>query len=236
MYLVSTPALWDVQMSGNNLWFRPLTKAAPGSKTGITVVLESGEEFDFTALEASYPPAPCYYVLDDATRLTGVQAGLDDGSEVGKLKEAYRKATAEAEAVTASAALRSSRPISPTVSSATTRALTMQQTKEIARQVEDQASDAIRHFQMSVHTGYEWTEPKNDRVLVDAVYDDGRFTYIRVKSSGFGTPAIYAVNEDDAYMVDYAYDDLTGVYRVNGLYDAMRVRLDTKKIDIVRRR
>jgi len=237
LYLVSAPTLWDVQFADNHLWIRPLSDAAPGAKTGITVVLESGEEFDFTATKDNNPPTQCYYVLDRANRLKGVQSGLDDGSEVGKLKEAYRNATTEAETAAAQARAAAVTRPAPTISASASQAQVRFEAEKIAGGIEKQASDVIRHFQMSIHTGYEWNEAINDRVVVDSVYDDGRFTYVRVNSGGFGAPAVFGVNkDDDAYVVDYNYDDLTGVYRLNGLYDAMRVRLDDKKIDIVRRR
>lgn len=201
-------------------------------------MLESGEEFDFTVTKDNNPPTQCYYVLDNANRLKGVQSGLDDGSEVGKLKDAYRNATAEAESAAELARAAALRP-TPTITSSplASQSQIKREAEKLVGGVERQASDVIRHFQMSIHTGYEWSEPANDRVIVDSVYDDGRFTYVRVLSGGFGAPAVFGVNaDDDAYVVDYNYDDLTGVYRLNGLYDAMRVKLDDKKIDIVRRR
>jgi len=112
-----------------------------------------------------------------------------------------------------------------------------QQLAEMRRQIEAQARDRIKEFQHSINTRYSWAgvgASPDDHNLIDAVYDDGRFTYVRITTSAFGLPSVAGTLDDKDVLVQYSYDDLTGVFTVQGLYDRLKVRLGNHQIDILR--
>lgn len=103
------------------------------------------------------------------------------------------------------------------------------------RQVEQQARDRIKEFQSSISTRYKWAgDNADDRYLVSAVYDDGRFTYVRVSTSAFGLPSLSGLLDGKDTIVQYDYDDLTGVYTIQGLFDRLRLKLGTHAVNIKR--
>ena len=57
---------------------------------------------------------------------------------------------------------------------------------------------------------------------------------MRIATSAFGLPSLSALLDDQDALVQYSYDDLTGVFTVQGLFDQLKVRLGGHQIDIQR--
>lgn len=103
-------------------------------------------------------------------------------------------------------------------------------------QISQQATDKIKTFQYSLYTKYELhgEDSHDDQRLVSAVYDDGRFTYVRISTTAFGLPILTGLIGGDDAALQYEYDDLTGTMIVHGLFDHIRVKLGTHLIDVDR--
>jgi len=217
-FQVDTPGLWDASAKDDSLFIRPKTSDANAGSTGVSVFLVNGRKYDFVAQRVDEIPNRCVLVAEfpgdpPADRPTGRPRG-------------HRvQARPAAEAPDLSQAL------------AGQQHAANQQLAEMRRQIEGQARDRIKDFQYSINTRYAWAgsgRSTDDQNLIDAVYDDGRFTYVRITTSAFGLPSVAGILDDKDVLVQYAYDDLTGVFAVQGLYDRLRVRLGNHQIDILR--
>ncbi|MGE5515986.1 MAG: TrbG/VirB9 family P-type conjugative transfer protein [Bacteroidota bacterium] len=212
-FQVDTPGLWDVSAKEDSLFVRPKTSDANAAATGISVFLVTGRKYDFVARRSEEIPHRCVLV-----------AALPGEPPPG--------------ATLATAKAVRPQPLRPvTKSSDYSQIATGQQLAEMRRQIEAQARDRIKEFQYAINTRYAWAgsgKSIDDQNLIDAVYDDGRFTYVRITTSAFGLPAVAGVLGDRDVLLQYGYDDLTGVFTVQGLYDRLRVRLGTHQIDILR--
>ncbi len=227
---------WDVRQEESTLWLRPKTSAKEADEAGVTVFLKGAEErreLDFLVRAAETTDYSCIYVLDAPTAVElfrGPRRQSREEQEAlrDELYEALDEADAREEAARRS---RSAFEQRQQGLAATFEA----KLNEMSRQYRAQADDALAAFQYSIHTGYTWgTKTQAFPSIISAVYDDGRFTYIRLAESGFGVPAITAKSGEDFFVVQYDYQDLTGVYTVQGLFDELVVRFGQQEISIKR--
>lgn len=212
-FQVDTPGLWDVSAKDDSLFVRPKTGDINAAATGISVFLITGRKYDFVARRSEDIPHRCVLVA----ALPG-----------------------DPSASSALASVKATRPQSlrPVMKPSNDSLMVAgQQVAEMRRQMEAQARDRIKEFQYAINTRYAWAgggKSADAQNLIDAVYDDGRFTYVRITTSAFGLPAVAGILGDKDVLLQYSYDDLTGVFTVQGLYDRLRVRLGNHQIDILR--
>jgi hypothetical protein len=106
----------------------------------------------------------------------------------------------------------------------------------ISEQARLQAGDAIEAFKYTVHTAYDWEYSEvPPQIVVDSVYDDGRRTYVRIANDAFGVPAVIGTNRRGSIALNYRYNDLTGVYEIQGLFHSLELRFPDEKIVIERK-
>ena len=106
----------------------------------------------------------------------------------------------------------------------------------ISEQARLQAGDAIEAFKYTVHTAYDWQYSQvPSQIVVDSVYDDGRRTYVRIANDAFGVPAVIGTNRRGSVALNYRYNDLTGVYEIQGLFHSLELRFPDEKIVIERK-
>lgn len=229
---VSTPALWDATYAEHSAWVRPKTTVALAGQTGLSVFLENGRTYDFLVNASPTVPASCVLVVEPPKPVAAQSAPAAAPQQVPRTPEEAAGAAGDREAAAARARAASA---AATRRRASEDARLAERFAAMRRQVEQQAMDRIKQFQHSIDTNYTWGRSgRGDRHLVQAVYDDGRFTYVRIKTDAFGVPAITGrVNGSDT-LLQYTYDDLTGVFTIQGLFDKLNLSLGTHSIPIER--
>lgn len=227
---VSTPALWDATYAEHSAWVRPKTQVAVAGQTGLTVFLVNGRTLDFLVNASSTVPPSCVLVVEPPQPAAAQPSPASPPQQAPRTPE---EAAGDREAAAARARAASA---SATRRRASEDARLAERFAAMRRQVEQQAMDRIKQFQHSIDTNYTWGgSGRGDQYLVQAVYDDGRFTYVRIKTDAFGVPAITGrVNGADT-LLQYTYDDLTGVFTIQGLFDRLNLSLGTHSIPIRRR-
>jgi hypothetical protein len=204
---VSTPGLWEATTKGEDLWIRPKTAYSAANKTGLTVILDDDTRYDFLVTSTDHVPASCVSIHDKVAK-----------------KPKPAPAAPDPEATRAAAELLVQQ-----------KGQFQQQLVEMRRQITQQSADRIKAFQYSINTRYDWNSSAiADKNLINAVYDDGRSTYIRISTSAYGLPAISGALDDKDLLLELQYDDLTGVIEIPGLYDRLRLRLGTHELIIAR--
>jgi len=215
-YEMSTPGLWDVGMKGDSVWIRPRIIDPAAAKTGLTVFLDNGRQYDFIVSQADELRDPSCIIVQDpppSAQTKGERQAREE-AEQAERTIAQLNARLDAEEKRQQALIRRMRS-----------------------QVEQQATDRIKSFQQSINTKYSWKggdDSADDQRLIDSVYDDGRFTYVRITTTAFGLPAIVGQLNNHDIVLQYTYEDLTGVFTILGLFDHLQVKLGTHAVDVVR--
>jgi hypothetical protein len=96
--------------------------------------------------------------------------------------------------------------------------------------------EALRRFRYHIYTRYEWEGGNSfeTRGLISDIYDDGRFTYIRLESPNRGLLSIESEVGGKTAIVPAKYDDAYGMYQINGIYPSFTLRLDEAKLEVSR--
>lgn len=83
----------------------------------------------------------------------------------------------------------------------------------------------------SLHTRYRWKTS-----AVEAIYDDGRYTYVRLapRPSGLELPVIHGGTPKAPELLDASYDATDRVFRIPGIHSGFVIR-EGKKVDRVER-
>lgn len=71
--------------------------------------------------------------------------------------------------------------------------------------------------------------------LVTDVYDDGRFTYIRLDKPNRGLMSVETVIGGKTAVVPTKYDDAYGMYVISGIYPSFSLKMDESKMSIERK-
>ena len=92
------------------------------------------------------------------------------------------------------------------------------------------AEDAVRKYRGGLYTNYQF---KSKSPIV-GVYDDGRFTYVRLNDENRKTALIRGRIEDKDEILESSYDEIHNLYVVTGVFDKMRVQYNNKDIVVKR--
>ena len=102
----------------------------------------------------------------------------------------------------------------------------------------DRVSAALDEYRMQLFTGYDWKGGRRPygKDLVSDVYDDGRFTYIRVRHNLEGAMSLFADNNGKEQFIEYRYDENRRIYIVSGIFNRIHMKADAgTQITISRR-
>ncbi|TSD87027.1 hypothetical protein FFK22_019240 [Mycobacterium sp. KBS0706] len=211
----SAPSLWDdftAPTGETSLWVRPKTTTIAGSTAGVSVLTQDGRSYDFVFEISPDVPATSCWAVADTRPIRGAADRLQElETERVALSNERRRLQIERED-----------------QRRRTAALNRQQQATISALSDTaakQARDAISAFKYSVNTSYSWGYSKVPPPFeISAAFDDGRNTYVRILSDAAGAPAVVAIQGDETMALNYAYDDLTGVYTIQGLHERIELR------------
>ena len=102
----------------------------------------------------------------------------------------------------------------------------------------DRVSAALDEYRMQLFTGYHWKggRPPYGKDLVSDVYDDGRFTYIRVRHNLEGAMSLFADNNGREQFIEYRYDEDKRMYIVTGIFNRIYMKADARTQIVISRR
>lgn len=201
--------LWDVDGAANQILIRPTSAEAGGERTMATVFMSNGKALD---IEATRVPA------------SGNQACvIIRGSRGDILSSSDRSAMNSYSAMGVQSAnqMRS-------------------ELNEMAMNAESEKReavlDALRKYRYHIYTRYNWSTGKGfaGKNIISDVYDDGRFTYIRLSQPNRGLMAVQAEVGGKPAIVPTKYDDAYAMYQLTGIYPKFTLTLDGVKLDIER--
>lgn len=101
----------------------------------------------------------------------------------------------------------------------------------------EQKIDAVlKKYRSFIYTRYQWKDGKGfkGKGLVTDVYDDGRFTFIRVVPDNRGMMTVSAKIDGKKEIIEYVAESDT-VYRISGIYPEFNLRNGKSDVKINRR-
>ncbi len=210
--IVGNNELWDANGAGQHIYIKPNSYEEAGASTTVSVVTESGKAYDFLAERHTHDIERCVRIAD----------GLVFGEEHAKALDTFV-------------------PPQMAMQNAQTEYLQRQlaQLQESAEQEKKNAvMEAIRKYRFHIYTRYEWSTGSGGKFmgkdLVSDIYDDGRFTYIRLRNDNKGLLTIQAELDGKEEIIQSKYDDLAKLYKIVGIYPKFIMRYGEAKVSISR--
>ena len=108
---------------------------------------------------------------------------------------------------------------------------------------ENQGREALKQYRKEVFTGYQWTNAKgffaegagDGKGVIDSVYDDGRFTHVRLTRANRGLMSVEADLDGKTEMLEYSYDAPTKVYTISGIFPKFIMKTGESSVTISRK-
>lgn len=201
--------LWDVEGDNKHIFVKPNdAQTKEGGSTTITAVSRSNRSYHFL-VERSQDE------FDLCVVITGDGELLPEGSFSGFAQRADEQ-----------------------------RALYRQQLDTLRLRLDEeqqagaeQVGAALDEYRLQLFTGYEWKGGSSPygKELVSDVYDDGRFTYIRVRHNLQGAMSLFADNNGQEQFIEYRYDEDKRIYVVTGVFNRIYMKADEKTRIVITR-
>jgi Conjugal transfer protein len=210
--------LWNAEGAANQVMIKPNSDTAQGETAVVRAWTADGGSYDIVAKRVSNGPSVdvCVKIVADGGFFTpGARSALSNQSS------AMAQGTAVAGAQAQSQQLQ-------------------QQLTQVRHQAEDDkrtaVMEALRRFRYHVYTRYSWDQGKGFAAqnLVSDVYDDGRFTYIRLYQPNRGLMSVETEVGEKTAVVPTKYDDAYGMYVISGIYPKFSLKVDDAEINIAR--
>lgn len=202
-----SPQLWDVDGENIHLFIKPKNFGNnEGGTTTVTAVSKSNTSYDFLVKRVKTGADICVRIV--------AEQGIDGGELMGWESRVERE----------NGALRNQ--------------LSFQRKQVQAAQAagEQATLDALHAYRKQIYTRYSWKGGKsffNESNVTD-VWDDGRWTYVRINTDNKGLMQITAIVQDKEELIEYDYDSDQLVYQLAGLYPEFVLRYNKAKITVTR--
>jgi len=211
--LVGNEDLWIVDGGDRHVFIKPGSETKIGSSTTLTALTKDGRSYDFLVKRHSHEVNTCIRIEDGKMFTKTQRKALND-----YLTPAEQQAQLVRQKLTSLqlryGALETS----------------IKEGKEIA------VKDAIRKYRYHIYTRYSWDTGSGfiGKNLISDVYDDGRFTYIRLNNTNKGLLTVEARLEGANEILQAKYDDIAKVYRIVGIYPKFILKYNKAKVTVRR--
>ncbi|EFU5321097.1 TrbG/VirB9 family P-type conjugative transfer protein [Salmonella enterica] len=204
----SSNALWASTGAANQVMIQPSSDEPEGLKTMVTVFMTNGQTLDVEAVRVPQSQN------QQCVQVRG--SGLRSGDRVA-LNNTYSSGASGADVARLQNELNSARLNNDT-------------------ERKNAVLEALRRYRYFIYTRYNWQTGKgfSGKNVISDVYDDGRFTYIRVSRPNRGLMAVQAEVGGKTAIVPTKYDDAYGIYQMSGIYPKFTLTLDGVKLDVIR--
>ena len=202
--------LWDVEGENRHIFVKPNDAGTKeGSSTTVTAVSRSNRAYHFMVERSDDEFDLCVVVTHDGEF-------LPEGAFSGFARRADEHTALYREQIDA---------------------LSVRLDEE-QQNAAGKVSAALDEYRMQLFTGYEWKGGRAPygRDLVSDVYDDGRFTYIRVRHNLEGAMSLFADNNGREQFIEYRYDENRRMYIVTGVFNRIYMKADARTQIVISRR
>ena len=200
-------ALWNVEGNGHHVMVQPNSSQPQGRETTLTLITEDSTSYDFILRRVSKDSDICVTIKKGASFFQGAKAG-------GYKTPKERKYIILEQQITE---LQS--------------ALHEEKTR-----TERTLDDTLRKYRSFIYTRYNWSKGKGFKGenLISDVYDDGRFTFIRVVPDQRGVLAVSAEIDGEEEMIEYQLDS-GRIYKISGIYPKFTLQYGASMVTVTRK-
>ncbi len=199
--------LWDVEGKGHHVMVKPNSNQEEGKETTLTLITQSNKSYNFILRRVLKKPDTCVVIEETGTFFKGVDtAGYKTSDELEILELEHKIADLN------------------------------QRLKKQAALSDEIMEEAIKKYRSFIYTRYKWgkgTGFKGKNLILD-VYDDGRYTFIRVADDQRGVLAITAELDGNQEMIEYR-PDAENIYRIAGIYPLFKLKYGKSSVTIKRK-
>ena len=200
-------ALWNVEGNGHHVMVQPNSSEPQGRETTLTLITESHASYNLILRRVNKDHDTCVVIQNGAQFFKGI-------------KEGGYKTPSEREEIFLNQKIENLQ-----------RSL-----QEERNRAERTIDDVIKKYRSFIYTRYDWTKGSGFKGvnLVSDVYDDGRFTFIRVVPDQRGVLAVSAEIDGKEEMIEYELDS-DQIYRVSGIYPKFTLKYGASEVTVSRR-
>lgn len=204
-----SPELWDVTGENVHLFVKPYNYGnKEGGVTTVTVVSDTNNSYDFVFKRVAPSKAtPCVLITSKNTTPAGNKQGWiqPEDRKMQELKQRLHQLQGQLEQTSIDSDVK--------------------------------ALDVLTNYRANIYTGYEWSskgKAADDKMIAD-VYDDGRFTIIRLNYDNKGLPQVRGKLDSKDEFIEYSYDSDQMIYTVPGLYPELVLTYNDSEIIVNRK-
>lgn len=213
---VNANSLWDAQGKGQHLFISPTSDDKLGKKTTISALTDDGNSYDFIAEVNEDKFSACVRIVS---------------------KSVLSNAQLDALGQRSITSLANTQELQNKIKTMEKRYFAL--VKKAEEDKKEAVKQAVRKYRFHIYTRYQWKSSTGRRSFVDHnllsdVYDDGRFTYLRLSNDNKSLPAIEAVVNGKPEFIEAKYDEVADLYRVVGIYPALSLKLNDDEIKVKR--
>lgn len=207
--IVGNSTLWNSDVAGPHIYIKPTNKGSLGKSTTLSVVGQSGKGYDFLVERHGKLKSACFKLVEgvvfDKSHKNALTANATKKSNSMELAMLWKDKY-------------------------------YQEKADNKKLVKDSVIEALRRYRYQIYTRYTWDEGEGfiGKNLVSDVYDDGRFTYIRVRNQNKGIMIVEAELSDQVEIVEAKFDSLNKMYTVSGIFPKFTLKYGESSLEIER--
>lgn len=207
----SNQDLWNVEGAAQYIVAKPNSQQPEGAATMIFAFTQDGSAIDIEARRVSQAEnTPCVIINGGNRYMTsnvanGLQSVQQGQMQMGAMQAQQNQAL-------------------------------QNQLREERENSQQSVVQALNRYRYHIYTRYSWDKGEGfaGKDVVSDVYDDGRFTYIRLSRTNRGLLSVEAEVGGKNAIVPLKFDETTGIYQVTGIYPKFTMKLDDVKINVSR--
>jgi type IV secretory pathway VirB9-like protein len=197
--------LWALDWINNRIFIKPTSRSSEGRSTTISAIGQSGNAYEFLVTRVPESAEISHCIYINA-----------DGALVNRT--AWQQAAAIG-------------------SGSESMARELHGLRERNDNLERQSRDNMKAYRKKLNSNYAWRSGLFSRWSggeVESVYDDGRFTYVRMKDGAQGLVSITGEVDGKPMLLEYSYDSPTRTYQISGIFPKFVLRSGEQQLAITR--
>jgi type IV secretory pathway VirB9-like protein len=199
--------LWALDWIGNRIFLKPTSRSSEGRSTTISAIGQSGNAYEFVVnrVVESAEVAHCVYI----------------NAEGGMISRAAW-----------------SRPTDREQEISTVLGREIVNLREQNESLGRLGTEGMKNYRKKLNSDYGWSKGAFSRWAggeVESVYDDGRFTYVRMKEGGESLVSIMAEIDGKAQLLEYGFDAPSRTYQISGIFPKFMLRSGEQSMSITRK-
>lgn len=205
--------LWDIEAVESDVFAIAKNNTPYGKETSLTVIGKSKNAYELELIRVDKLSSHCVNITAKAgliNRQKWSESENATNAQIAMLQQQLARANAER---------------------ATERQIAEQEAKR-------QVNESVKAYRSSITSNYTWDKGSGwfaEGAQIESVYDDGRFTYIRLAGDERGIMSVLADVDGKMEILEKFYDANKREYKVAGIYPKFILKAGSSELTINRK-